>query len=368
MNGNSDRAISHNICTKSEDNSLISKYRGCLLSALLGDCLGAPYEQDYWDDLPSPTQIDSYIIQLLKGDLKVPVKQYTDDTAMTFSVCNSLFSQQAFQPSDMAQHFVREYMSEPGRGYGVNVGDVFSALRKQQCQTPYGPAQLQFNGQGSYGNGGAMRVAPVALFCVHNVSVLLRTAKDQARITHAHASGYNGAVLQCLVVYLALQYNPVTNPLDCAAFLSELESLLAPALQDVEQSSEDVPLYISCLRRVADLTSRDLDQLPRHVIVDLLGHDVSAQRSVPTAIFCFLRQVKLENSRDAGNSEMGAVLETISFAISLGGDTDTVASMAGAVAGAYWGDSVVPGAISRHCEASDKAVTHAENLYHLVHP
>lgn len=50
--------------------------------------------------------------------------------------------------------FVKEYFAEPRRGYGSNVIDVFAVLRATKFRDVYGPAAMQFNGHGSYGNGG----------------------------------------------------------------------------------------------------------------------------------------------------------------------------------------------------------------------
>ena len=62
--------------------------------------------------------------------------------------------------------FVQEYLNEPHRGYGGNVIGVFEALKQENCENPYGPAERQFDGKGSYGNGGAMRISPAALFAI----------------------------------------------------------------------------------------------------------------------------------------------------------------------------------------------------------
>ena len=64
----------------------------------------------------------------------------------------------------MCCRFVKEYYEDPHRGYGGNVGTVFKLLKTENCAEPHGPAAKQFGGQGSYGNGGAMRIAPAALF------------------------------------------------------------------------------------------------------------------------------------------------------------------------------------------------------------
>lgn len=57
-----------------------------------------------------------------------------------------------------------EYCKQPKRGYGENVVNVFSALKGSDFEDVFLPAKLQFNGTGSYGNGAAMRIAPIALF------------------------------------------------------------------------------------------------------------------------------------------------------------------------------------------------------------
>jgi len=62
--------------------------------------------------------------------------------------------------------FVKEFFLEPNRGYGGNVISVFESLRRENYEYPYGPAERQFDGKGSYGNGGAMRISPGALFTI----------------------------------------------------------------------------------------------------------------------------------------------------------------------------------------------------------
>lgn len=59
-----------------------------------------------------------------------------------------------------------------------------------------GPAKTIFDGQGSYGNGGAMRIAPVSLFSYNNYDNLLHYVKEVTQITHSHELGINGAILQ----------------------------------------------------------------------------------------------------------------------------------------------------------------------------
>nr|CAD7446485.1 unnamed protein product [Timema bartmani] len=95
-----------------------------------------------------------------------------------------------------AMLFVKEYFGDKNRGYGQQIVEVFHKLRVRKFKDPYGPAKEQFEGTGSYGNGAAMRTAPIALFCHKNYEELLDTARKCAELTHTHKQGYNGAILQ----------------------------------------------------------------------------------------------------------------------------------------------------------------------------
>lgn len=59
--------------------------------------------------------------------------------------------------------FAEEYKDDPDRGYGMAVMTVFKKLLRPKCRDVFEPAREQFNGKGSYGNGGAMRVASISL-------------------------------------------------------------------------------------------------------------------------------------------------------------------------------------------------------------
>lgn len=58
------------------------------------------------------------------------------------------------------------------------------------------PAKELFDGSGSYGNGGAMRIAPMSLFFYNNYDKLLHYVREVTQITHSNKLGINGAILQ----------------------------------------------------------------------------------------------------------------------------------------------------------------------------
>lgn len=139
---------------------MLHKFRGTLVGALVGDCLGSNYE-GVSSTLPWG-EVTDYTLERIK-DEKEPI-HYTDDTAMTRAICKSLNEEKKYDNRSMAKAFVQEFFKEPDRGYGAAVGTVFKRLRDTNPEDVTLPARSQFDGQGSYGNGAAMRISPVALY------------------------------------------------------------------------------------------------------------------------------------------------------------------------------------------------------------
>lgn len=139
---------------------MLHKFRGTLVGALVGDCLGSNYE-GVSSTLPWG-EVTDYTLERIK-DEKEPI-HYTDDTAMTRAICKSLTEEKKYDNRSMAKAFVQEFFKEPGRGYGAAVGTVFKRLRDTNPEDVTLPARSQFDGQGSYGNGAAIRISPVALY------------------------------------------------------------------------------------------------------------------------------------------------------------------------------------------------------------
>ena len=139
---------------------VLNKYRGTLVGALVGDCLGSHYEGIF--SIIPWGEVTNYTMTRIK-DIKDSIP-YTDDTAMTRAICKSLTEQKKYDNSSMAHEFVKEFFRDSLRGYGQAVGKVFERLRDENPEDVTLPARSQFDGQGSYGNGAAMRISPLALF------------------------------------------------------------------------------------------------------------------------------------------------------------------------------------------------------------
>ena len=279
------------------------KVLGLLLGGALGDALGAPFEG-------APT-VDA--AELAAQENSSNRLEHTDDTALAIVLAAHLSQHRDDGPlvaDVLAREFAQAWRAEPWRGYGTGTPHVFGLIN---AGIPWpDAAKATFQGQGSYGNGAAMRVAPVALVSasLHHAAEL---GQRSAELTHAHKHGQHGAACQAAAAYLALHSDPA-HPLDITRFLQDLRRAVRSRL------------WHDKLDRVAELAQWDCS--PEYV-ARALGNDVSALGSVPTAILAFLT-----HSDDA--------VAAIRYAIHSGGDTDTIAAMAGALAGARNGASAFP--------------------------
>lgn len=92
------------------------------------------------------------------------------------------------------------------------------------------------------------------------------------------------------------------------------------------------------------------------------GNGIAAFESVPTAIYCFLRCMGPDPEIPA---TFNSLQRTLIYSISLGGDTDTIATMAGAIAGAYYGMEQVPESWQQSCEGYEETDVLAQSLHRV---
>lgn len=98
--------------------------------------------------------------------------------------------------------------------------------------------------------------------------------------------------------------------------------------------------------------------------ISLPGNGIAALHSVPTAIFCVLYCLQ---PRESLPENYGGLERTIAYSLALGGDTDTIACMAGAIAGAHYGIEAIPPSWIRCCEGAEDADVNAERLHMFYH-
>lgn len=302
---------------------LRSKFRGSLLGTAVGDSLGRTSE--------GRSLMDSGEIESLLS--RFENLRYTDDTQQMISLTESLVEKGEFDGGYFASRLVDNF--EPFRGYGPGARRVIKSLEREEDWRE--PAKRLFGGEGSYGNGSSMRVAPVGLFCCNDLDNLPTVAEKSSRVTHTHRLGIGGAVLQSAAVALATNEDPSAG-LDVGEFIERL--------RDFANEKE----YMQKLNRLEELVSSDPD---KGAVVESLGNRVEAFNSVPTAIYSFL-----SHSRD--------FLNAVTYAISLGGDADTIGAMTGAIAGAYHGSDSIPEDLKGNLEDKALIISLADDLFEVV--
>jgi ADP-ribosylglycohydrolase len=127
----------------------------------------------------------------------------TDDTEMASEIVAQLAGLGCVQQDDLALRFARRHAGDPARGYGAGAHGI---LDKIHAGMPWQQAAGEaFRGQGSLGNGGAMRAAPVGAYFAEDLEAVVRHARASAEVTHAHPEGIAGAVAVALAAAWAVR-------------------------------------------------------------------------------------------------------------------------------------------------------------------
>jgi poly(ADP-ribose) glycohydrolase ARH3 len=276
---------------------------GCLLGTACGDILGAAVEGSSARD-----------IRELYGEIRdfAAVGRgfgcYTDDTQMTLALTTSLVECGLVDAARASAKYAEFY--EGWRGYG---GAAHRVMRFLADGGDYrGTGRLQFP-EGSFGNGGAMRIAPVGLAYRHAGDDELADAVEDAILcTHVHPEAIDGALVQAKAVAIAATSEPgsfdpagVVQTLSAACRTETMQAKLAALTDSLRHNDDD--LYV----------------------IGRVGNGLRASQAVAAALWAFLRYGKVPE-------------ECIIRAVGFGGDTDTIGAMAGALAGALHGSSWIP--------------------------
>jgi len=200
--------------------------------------------------------------------LERPGTRYTDDSVMTLAVAKWLLE----DPSHSESHLIK-CMQKLGRGhFKAGYGGRFREWLQSKDPQPYN----------SWGNGSAMRVSPVALYA-NSLEEALELANTTAKVTHNHPEGVKGALVVAECVFICREAT------------------------DVDEAK----------RRIRDSIPRKYGYNLERTLDDIrpdYKFDVSCQGSVPEAIIAFLESTSLE--------------DCVRNAVSIGGDSDTIAAIA----------------------------------------
>jgi ADP-ribosylglycohydrolase len=305
--------------------SIITRYRGCLLGLAVGDALGTTLE------FRSPGSFMPITDMVGGGPFRLEPGQWTDDTSLALCLAESLIERHAFDPVDQLTRYVRWWKE----GHLSSTGDCFdigtttsTALRRfQMTGQPY----CGSTDNGHAGNGSIMRLAPVPLFFAPDPQQAMEKSGDSSRTTHGAAEAVDACrYLGGLIIgalsgmgkdeLLSVDYAPVKGYWRQHPVSQEIAEIAAGSFKHREPPQ-----------------------------IKGLGYVV---KSLEAALWAFH---KTDNFRD------GALL-----AVNLGDDADTTGAVYGQLAGAYYGEAVIPSGWLSKLAKRKLIESMAENLHRFA--
>lgn len=247
---------------------------------------------------------------IMERALPGPPWTYTDDTEMALSIVAVLRRHGQIDQDALAQSFADH--CDPARGYGAG---AYKLLRRIQAGQPWRVAAADlFGGQGSYGNGAAMRVAPLGAYFADDLDRVADEAARSAEVTHTHPEGVAGAIAVAVAAAWAWRIGRGGAP--SAMALCDLVLPYVPASE-----------VRSRIERAARLSPG----MPAHWAAGMLGNGVqiSAQDTVAYCLWCagsFLRDYEAALWHTAAGL----------------GDIDTNCAIVGGIVAACVGEQGVP--------------------------
>lgn len=197
-----------------------------------------------------------------------PPWRWTDDTAMALSLVQSLEQDGRLDADQFGRRLARRYAADPNRGYGSGAKQVLEQL--EGGTSWQAAASSLFEGQGSKGNGAAMRVAPLgAFFSDAPLSTVVEEAHRSAAVTHAHEDGRAGAVAIAVVAHALAKKHPRAT-----VWKDVLERTPHGATRDGLEKASRLGFDVPSTHAAKKLGS---------------GQKVLSEDTVPFAIWCALR-------------------------------------------------------------------------------
>lgn len=267
------------------------KYAKCALDGIaLGDCFGQTFFMP--DEIARQRIKDREI-------LNAPW-HFTDDTVMAIGVYRILEKYGKINQDELARVFAENYALDWHRGYGGTAHFILRSIGEGNNWQKV--ASEAFDGMGSMGNGGAMRVAPIGAYFADDLDKVLYYARASAEVTHAHIEGIVGAMAIAMGAALILNKK-------LGNYSGEGESFL----RDIADKLPESDIKYKILSAISLKKDNSID-----FVVSVLGNGINmtAQDTVPFCLWCVAYFYT-------------SVEEALWTAVSALGDRDTICAIVG---------------------------------------
>jgi ADP-ribosylglycohydrolase len=236
---------------------------------------------------------------------------YTDDTEMAISVVEVLESMGQIDQDLLVRRFAARM--DDMRGYGPGTYRLLCGVQEGMAWQRL--AAAGFRGMGSFGNGAAMRVAPLgAYFADRTLDYVAQQARLSAEVTHMHAEGIAGAIAVAVAAALAWQRR------------EQSAALGRDWLEQVHNATPDGPTRTG-IQRALDLQQQTSVVEAAQILGN--GFEVSAADTVPLCLWVASRH---------SNDFVGAIWETVRAL----GDRDTTCAIVGGIMAMHAGPEGIP--------------------------
>ncbi|WP_308005430.1 ADP-ribosylglycohydrolase family protein [uncultured Chryseobacterium sp.] len=227
---------------------------------------------------------------------------FTDDTIMAIAVFKSLEKFGQINQDFLAEEFTQNYYFDINRGYGPSMHQYFRAVKDGEKWKEV--SYSKFGGQGSMGNGGAMRASVIGAYFYDDLDQLKTNAELSCEVTHANKEAIEGTKAIALAAAFVIQEKLGLIQLNQQEFIQKIQS----ELKDSDMKSK--------LNKVLYLDGNPSIEL----LVKTLGNGIkmTAQDTVPIVLWML--------SRYRNNVE-----ECLWNTVSALGDRDTTCAMAGGI-------------------------------------
>lgn len=236
---------------------------------------------------------------------------YSDDTMMALSIVSILRQYGEIDQDRLAENFARHF--ERSRGYGPGMRRLLARIAEGDNWREV--AKKLFQAEGSFGNGGAMRAAPLGAYFSEHLATVVEQATRATEVTHAHPEGIAGGVAVALAAAVAGQaLSQKVRPSPADYLDSVIAHIPDSQVRQQVQKARDLP-----------------PDAPVEQAIEALGNGrkLTAQDTVGFTLWCAAKH--LDSYEDA-----------LWLTVRGGGDADTNSAIVGGIVAAYTGSEGIP--------------------------